>query len=119
MFERCPNSIFLFGENLRLWSTAGFCMIVVLSHIQTTLLLDLCNIQAGHFETIMFKNIFLNFGIGWMNTIYNFFQFQRVNFNVDMCICKFGQCHYRFVMIGSQEGIRLACRARREFLLHI
>ena len=99
-----PNGSFLFRRNLRLRSAARFCMIIVLSHIQTTFLLDLCDIQTGHFETVMFKNIFSDFGIGWMNTIHNFFQLQRINFNVDMCVCEFGQCNNRFD-VGRENSI--------------
>ena len=80
-------------------------MIVVLSHIQTTFLLYLCDIQTGHFETIVFKNIFLDFGIGRVDTVYNFFQFQRINFNVDMCVCEFGQCYNRFTYVTLEEQI--------------
>ncbi len=64
MLQRFPDGFFLFQGYLRLRSTTGFGEVVALAHIQAAFALDLGDIQAGHFQSVVVDDIRLDFGAG-------------------------------------------------------
>ena len=107
MLQCLHNRRFLLRRTLRHFRIFLLRQIIVLSHIQPALPLDLGNIQAGYLQTILLQHIRLDLVIGRLALRSSQIQLVQIQLHLDMLLgVEFGQKHYRLDVFGLGEHIQ-------------
>lgn len=64
VFQCIPYSCFFFRWYLGLWSAVWRGKIIVLTNLQAAFSLDLGDIEAGNFQTMVIQNVVLDLRVG-------------------------------------------------------